>query len=194
MSSPGLIHTFAPTFDVRSSHQILVKADPTDTFHALLTINFSEVPIIRFLMWARGYGKKVQQKPEQSSLMERMKESSFQELAFVPSQEVVLGIVGRFWRPDGCLVKLDTPEQFLSFSQSGFAKGAWSISVEPGAPGETWLRTETRVICLGTAARRKFRAYWFFVGPFSGLIRTAMLRQVKRTTESSVATAASLPT
>jgi hypothetical protein len=29
----------------------------------------------------------------------------------------------------------------------------------------------------------KFRAYWLLVGPFSGLIRKAMLHQVKRIAE-----------
>jgi hypothetical protein len=29
----------------------------------------------------------------------------------------------------------------------------------------------------------KFRAYWLFVGPFSGVIRNAMLREAKRIAE-----------
>ncbi len=42
------------------------------------------------------------------------------------------------------------------------------------------LATETRIRYFGTAARRKFRLYWTFVGPFSGLIRRALLRGVRR--------------
>jgi hypothetical protein len=40
------------------------------------------------------------------------------------------------------------------------------------------------VLALGNSARRKFRAYWLVVGPFSGLIRKEMLREVKRQAEN----------
>ncbi len=42
------------------------------------------------------------------------------------------------------------------------------------------LATETRIRYFGPAARRKFRLYWTFVGPFSGLVRGALLRGVRR--------------
>jgi hypothetical protein len=46
------------------------------------------------------------------------------------------------------------------------------------------LSTETRIKCFGRAALWKFRSYWSLVGPFSGLIRKAILKQVKTEAES----------
>ena len=47
------------------------------------------------------------------------------------------------------------------------------------------LSTETRIQYFGAAARRKFRLYWTLVGPFSGLIRRALLRGVRQQAERS---------
>jgi hypothetical protein len=47
------------------------------------------------------------------------------------------------------------------------------------------LSTETRVACGDAASRAKFRVYWTFVRPFSGLIRIVMLRAVRRAAEAS---------
>lgn len=46
------------------------------------------------------------------------------------------------------------------------------------------LSTETRIKCFGSAALWKFRPYWSLVRPFSGLIRKAILKQVKTAAES----------
>ena len=60
----------------------------------------------------------------------------------------------------------------------------WSFTVERESDAVPRLATETRVVAHGISARRKFRAYWLLVGPFSGLIRKEMLRLVKRNAES----------
>ena len=107
---------------------------------------------------------------------------SFIELAEIPQREVLLGIAGRFWRPDGGIVRGLTPAEFADFQREGYAKAVWNFSFAP-ADGGTQLTTETRVQTFGRAATVKFRAYWIAVGPFSGLIRTSMLRGAKRIAE-----------
>lgn len=51
----------------------------------------------------------------------------------------------------------------------------------------TQLTTETRIQTFGRSATLKFRAYWLLIGPFSGLIRKAMLSEVKRIAERHAA-------
>jgi hypothetical protein len=51
--------------------------------------------------------------------------------------------------------------------------------------GTTRLATETRVLCLDDESRRRFRLYWLFIGPFSGLIRRKILRSIKHEAERS---------
>jgi hypothetical protein len=52
------------------------------------------------------------------------------------------------------------------------------------SPHCTGLSTETRIKCFGRGALWKFRIYWSLVGPFSGLIRKAILERVKTQAES----------
>jgi len=100
-----------------------------------------------------------------------------------PGRELVFGIAGRFWRPDGGLRKIPNRDAFVAFVEDGFAKGAWNLRIEPVDGGACDLTTETRVQCFGAAARRKFRLYWSLIGPFSGMIRRALLRDIRRRAE-----------
>jgi hypothetical protein len=56
----------------------------------------------------------------------------------------------------------------------------WNFRFEIISPGKTLVSTETRVYCLTPTARKKFRVYWFFIRPFSGIIRKEILRLIKK--------------
>jgi hypothetical protein len=61
------------------------------------------------------------------------------------------------------------------FVRRGRIEIAVAFWAEPAASGST-LHTETRVRAADRATRRRFRAYWLVVRPFSGLIRRSWLR------------------
>jgi hypothetical protein len=94
----------------------------------------------------------------------------------------VLGTLGRFWRAGGETHPIDR-ERFREPAPPGTAKAAWNFAAER-RPGGTELRTETRVMCADVATRRRFRAYWLLIRPFSGLIRREMLAAVRSVAES----------
>lgn len=71
-------------------------------------------------------------------------------------------------------------EHFRSFDTPGFAKAVWNFSLAPQPNGATNVSTDTRVLCLGEASRRRFRLYWQFIRAFSGGIRRAALQAIKR--------------
>ena len=103
-------------------------------------------------------------------------------LAESPSQELVLGVTGRFWTPSAKLV----PSSAATFREPippDLARGAWNFRLEP-AGESTRLTTETRVRCADEASRRAFKRYWFIIGGASGFIRKVMLRRIKRTAEA----------
>ena len=79
-----------------------------------------------------------------------------------------------------------TAKDFAEFSRSGIAKAAWNFKLWCESPRSTVLSTETRIKCFGQGTLWKFRIYWTFVGPFSGLMRKAILKRVKTETESRV--------
>jgi hypothetical protein len=173
------IDEYAPEFDVRSAHQVTIARSMAETYAALLSTNFSDSKIIRGLMKLRGYGRETLKANTAQQLLENLRRGGFLEIEVVPEEEIVFGIAGRFWRPDGGIINDLSREDFVEFKRPGYLKAVWNFSLAKLSENQTLLRTQTRVICYGSSAKWKFKIYWFFVGPFSGLIRTAMLRQVK---------------
>ncbi len=176
------IDKWLPQYQVSASYSVLVHASREKTYAALQQASFSDLAIVRRLMWLRGYRVGRDEIPG-TRAREGMR-GSFIELAAVPQQEVVLGIAGRFWRPDGGVVRGLTPAEFAGFHREGCARAVWNFSLAT-SNGDTQLSTETRVQTFGRSATMKFRAYWFVVGPLSGIIRSAMLGEVKRLAEQA---------
>ncbi|MGH9668719.1 MAG: hypothetical protein ACRD3A_01220 [Terriglobales bacterium] len=172
-----------PRADVAARYETRVKASLESTREALRSADFSRMPLTRVLMGLRKLGwprRKAAQAPSQE---ERLLAAGFISIPTGSENEVLLGVAGRFWRPDsGTLCGL-TAEEIIAFERDGFAKAMWNFTVERESDSVTRLATETRVLAYGSSARRKFRAYWLLVGPFSGLIRKEMLRLVKRRAE-----------
>jgi len=178
------IDEWLPQYQVSASYSVLVHASDEKTYSALKRANFSDLPLVRGLMRLRGYRIGHGRLPQSEA--QDVGRGSFLELAAVPQREVVLGIAGRFWRLNGGIVRGLTPVKFADFHREGYAKAVWSFSLEP-AEGDTQLSTETRVQTFGRSAALMFRAYWLFVSPFSGLMRQAMLCEVKRIAEQTTA-------
>jgi len=158
-----------PRWDFRERHAVRVAASPERVFAAVRAVTAAEMPVARALMRARGM-RAAAQRPV---LAEAMR--AFTVLADVPGRELVIGAVGRPWqlrggqRPDA---------DFRAFDEPGYAKMAMDFRFDG-----TRLTTETRVLLTDAAARRRFRAYWLLIRPFSGLIRRAWLRAIKRRAE-----------
>ena len=49
----------------------------------------------------------------------------------------------------------------------------------------TELETITRIQCTDESSRKKFSRYWFFIKPFSGIIRKEILKAVKAKSEKN---------
>ena len=179
-AAPSYLDLFVPDFDFGSQHQISVRAPETKTFSALQSASLTDTPMAKLLMRLRGYGDLRTRAGE--SLADQLVRLGFVRLNFVAPHEMVFGIVGRFWRPDGCIVPLSASE-FVLFEQPGYAKAAWNLAVHQITPERTLLTTETRIQVFGREAK-KFAAYWALVKPFSGLVRRSLLRRVKRLAEA----------
>jgi hypothetical protein len=180
-----LIDSFAPNPDAVETHSLAIDASREAVYRALWTADLGS-PVIKLLLGlrslpgfvARGFRSFPR---SQKITLQTLLDSGFGVLAEEPGKEIVLGVTGRFWRPVGNL----SPFNRADFDRPvpiGFARALWNFRVTDDA-GRTILLTETRVACGDEASRRKFRAYWLFVRPFSGLIRLLMLRAVKRDCE-----------
>lgn len=170
-----------------------VHASPRETYDALRTTDLASAPIARLVLLLRALpGALLEGRAGAGSLRRRATEPvtlatfekrGFQVIAERPPVELVIGLEGRFWRPDGgvCTPPVDA---FRTQSASpGTARAVWNFSLEPREDGGTELRTETRVLCADAATRLRFLPYWFLIRPGSGMIRRAMLKAIKSTAE-----------
>lgn len=179
-----LIDSFAPNPDALETHSISINASSDIVYQELWNADLGGSLIIKALLALRSLPEIVLH-PRRSSrrgrrmTLQTLIDAGFGILAEEPGREIVLGVTGRFWRPTGNLSPFHR-EDFDRPVRRGFARAVWNFSVREDEPGRTILSTETRIVCGDDASRRKFRIYWFFVRPFSGLIRRVMLRAVKR--------------
>lgn len=181
-----LIDDVLPDFDASEHHEIAVAAPPDRVYSALRTADLGGHPVIRVLIALRSVPAVVlhwrqagwRREPGPITL-DTILQSGFALLAEQPGREVVLGIVGQFWRLTGNIVATDAA-RFGRPLDAGMARAAWNFAVTPASDGTTRLTTETRIQCADARARRWFLSYWLVVRPFSGLIRRLMLAQIAR--------------
>ena len=179
-----LIDSFAPNPDAVETHCININASPEVVYRALRTADLGGSLVIKFLLALRSLPEFIlhpfRSLPrDQRITLQTLIDAGFGVLAEQPGKEIVLGVSGKFWRPTGNLSPFNRADFDEPVAQ-GLARAVWNFQVD-GINDQTTLSTETRVICGDRRSRRKFRAYWFFVRPFSGLIRRIMLRAVRQT-------------
>ena len=170
-----LIDQFLPTYDITAQYQIDIHAPIERVYSAARHLNMSASWIVRWLYRLRGL-------PKYNLTFDGMLKWGFVLLADQPSQEIVFGLIGRFWTHSAQIQSV-TPDTFIEFQQQGYAKVVANIAFIPQGAGIVCVTTETRVYCPDDTSRRKFRLYWLLIGPFSGIIRKEWLRLIKQQAE-----------
>jgi hypothetical protein len=153
----------------RSRHTRHIPAPPDRVWHALLGLDFRAAPLARVLLALRGM---------RAATFADLERIGFVRLRERPPHHLAFGLVGRFWTLRGGLRRVPAGA-FDTFNEPGWARVLWTFDLRPERGG-TLLATETLVWCTDRASARRFRRYWAVVGPFSGLLRRAMLRLVHR--------------
>src|SRR5262245_26144166 len=203
-----LIESFAPDPDAAETHKIEIAASCETVYRTLWTTDLGNSPVVKGLLALRslpefvlalgrpGARQKItlrnlkfvltlkRQRASQKITLQTLINAGFGRLAEDPGREIVLGVVGRFWRPVGDILPFDQ-DNFLGPAPPGLARGVWNFKVEKVNAGRTVLSTETRVVCGDESSKLKFRVYWLVVRPFSGLIRLFMLREIRRASEAA---------
>lgn len=184
-----LIDEYLPRYDVVERHQIEIKAPSDIVYEATRNLDLSDSIIVRTLFRLRelpGWCRPNRSATQSLGLtLRELIAGGFILLGERPEEEIVLGVVGRFWTPRGGITRMDA-EAFRVFASPGYAKAVWNFSFA-ASETVTRLATETRVLCLDDASRRRFKLYWTVISPFSGAIRMAALRSIKRAAEAKAA-------
>jgi hypothetical protein len=167
---------FLPEYHFSEKHQIRINRPPEKIFLLINEMDFSGSWIIRTLYRLRGMSTGMTLK---KGLLKH-----FMELEKRQDQELLIGLIGQFWKFKGNLKTVASGE-FRDFHQPGFLKATWNFKLVPNINTTTILITETRVHCPDKKSHRLFSRYWFFIRPFSGLIRKEMLKAIKKKAEQN---------
>lgn len=108
------IDDYMPNYQFSEFHKVNVEASP-------------EIVSVRFklLFWVRGFYSR--KKPIVSSvgleliLKDLTEKAGFILLDQIPNKEMILGRVGRFWRPSGGIITMPI-DQVITFNSNGFVK------------------------------------------------------------------------
>lgn len=182
-----------PRWHFNELHTLRIAASPERVWQALHALRAGDLPLVGLLLALRRLDPAALRGARDRPVLASLSTGGFLELAGKPGRELVFGIVGQFWRLRPRPVTLQTPLEFTSFQQPGFAKAAMDFRILDTAPGTgaheqtaeiCWLSTETRILATDEATRRVFGRYWFCVQPGSALIRLLWLRAVRRRAEA----------
>ena len=184
-----LLDSWMPSCDVAARYAVRIDAPAERVYAALLATDFSRPWLVRGLMGLRLLPRFLRSpramwqrllrrdRSPRASLID-LAHSDFLLLDEAPPREIVLGITGRFWTLSAEIVRIP-PERFREPLPAGLAQAVWNFEVTASGAGAE-LATETRIRCADPATLRAFRRYWRLVAPGSGLIRYAILAQVRR--------------
>lgn len=166
---------YLPLYHFSSKHSISVNADQKQIFALFDTLDFRPSIVIRILFFLRGLSSSMLS-------LKGMGATRFKMMEEVDQKEFIIGLIGRFWKPSGDLQDFD-PSKFIDFQVPNFCKATWSFRLIPD-PRHTHVETETRIYCTDPSSQKRFSRYWFFIKPFSGLIRMEILRLIKKQAEA----------
>lgn len=168
MHSPTLIDYYLPTYDFHEVHSIVIAQPFEKVFPLLKSLDMSSEWIIKALFKLRGLPVT---EFNLSGLVEQM---NFTWLAERENEEMLIGCWGNT-KP----VPIVNPEAFRTDNRIYPRKIAWNFLIKPITATSCSVSTETRIKHYTTKAKIAFGIYWFFIKPFSGLIRVLMLRKLK---------------
>ncbi|KZB85994.1 DUF2867 domain-containing protein [Amycolatopsis regifaucium] len=174
----ALAEQFTPRPDFAERHEIDISASPEAVWSAWQAMTITDPPpIARALIAVRSCIARLRHGHAHSDLPKM-----FIPLAAERPREVVEGLVGRWWEfgKHRNREEITGPAGFLAFAEPGYAKATVSFSFTETGAGRTHVVTETRVVCMDAGARRAMARYWLLIRPFSGVLRMALLRTLRK--------------
>ncbi|HZX40327.1 MAG TPA: hypothetical protein VFE93_00730, partial [Myxococcaceae bacterium] len=142
---PGqLIDRFLPAPDVRTVHQIRIRAAPERVLAVAESFDLESLRVVRALFRIRGWLLRARPLPPRQprGLVDQMLALGWSSLAVDPGRQRIFGTVTRPWEADVRFTPVPA-ERFEAFAEPGLVKIAWTLEAEPDPlqPGTTVLRT-----------------------------------------------------
>ena len=186
MAEPRIVE-FIPSSKHGNLTALDIDAPPDRVWSALHEIRLADCRLTTALLAVRSIPVRIRRRgaldaavPRQTPAIEAMAGSRFGILHEEAGSELVIGVIGQFWRLSGGHdASFEGAKGFLAFDTSGYVKVAMDFRIEATATG-TRLSTETRCVSTDPATARTFGRYWKVIGIGSKAIRIDLLRAVRR--------------
>ena len=175
-STASLLDIVLPRYDVSACYSIRIQAPP-ERIYRVLQQGVPTGAFTKILMGLRNMPRILNKKKAPAP------NDAFYRLMQLENREIVVGIIGQFWRSVSNPLPINGLDEFLAFERAGYSKAAMNLCIIPLNARECKVITETRVVSYGKA-REHFKNYWHVIGPFSGMIRKEILRKIKSKAES----------
>ncbi len=166
-----LIDEYLKEFDFKEYHELKVKGTPGEIYALMLHTDISKSFVIKVLFRLRGM-------PAKTGLLKDMDKLGFIKLGEITNEELLFGRITTSSTFSNCNPDI-SPLQFKLNSSAGIIKAVLNFRTVPIEENETLVSTETRVRCSDKKTRNRFSIYWFFISPFSRLIRYFMLKRIR---------------
>jgi hypothetical protein len=190
-----------PSYDISDGVAVVVDADVPRTWDALMGVDLIELgrqrPLIGMLGALRAlpelvgqlvHGEPPSRPPERITLRDMSalprEQGGWVLLSERPGEEIALGLVGKFWKP--VIEYAQVPaEDFAAFSEPGFAKTVYALSLNPLDDGAgTLLSAVMRTATTDESARRWFRRYWSLgVGSGAHVLASGLIEAARERAE-----------
>ncbi|GLI08228.1 hypothetical protein YDYSG_42580 [Paenibacillus tyrfis] len=185
-----LLDRYLPVYHYHEKHSIDVRAPRDAVYRAIREVKYGDVPALRLLFgirmlpaWLAGKVKTGASGGDEP-FIKRMMRYGFMLLEEAEGQELLVGVVGPFWRPVGNEpIRLDSVQAFIDCDSLRHAKAVMNFQVREQPNGIMTVFTETRILTQDKSVRLKFGLYWLLIYPGSALIRRGLLRAIKANAE-----------
>jgi hypothetical protein len=167
-----LIDKYLSAYHFSEFHSIEVNGFVDGIYGKMLKCDFSNSKLIKFLFRLRGMPKEVYS-------IEHLTKMGFIKLEEEPGKEMLFGMVTTNPMFNTCQSHI-TSAEFIQKSDNTIIKAVINFRLQDKSNSQHIISTETRVWCGSKQLKSRFSSYWFFVKPFSQLIRKNMLKQMKR--------------
>jgi hypothetical protein len=166
-----LIDKYLPAYQFNEFHSIKLVGFFTNICPQMLQYDFRNSSLIKFLFRLRGMSSEVYP-------IDRCTAMGFVKLDEEPGKEIIFGIITDSPMFNTCQA-IASPKEFLQNSDPGNIKAVINFRLREISNSQHIISTETRIWCGSKAMKSRFKYYWFFIKPFSQLIRKSMPKQMK---------------
>jgi hypothetical protein len=180
-------------YDILERHETVVDASREGTCRAVREFDFVPVliPAARSILEMRDVPRSIQ---EIVHRVQHLPADAKFTLADAPARgfvvlgerrgrSIMLGAIGKLWKPDLTLLPVD-PAEFRAFHEPKYAKLAIAFWVERIGRDKSGLRFEARVAATDDSARTHLERWYRVVGPFTAFFLRRALAGIKAEAEA----------